>query len=126
MARVRTSRFPSNLPGRNSFYRLYIGGPQAGRTDEALGGCGYWRRDSLSIPLHLQNAYGKLGYCEGDFPVAEKAAARIVSLPMFPGLTDAQQDHVVQQVMEFVSADAAAAPHSLVPAGGSSMAARRV
>ena len=110
-----------------SVYHLYV--VQVHKRDELmkrLADAGIGVGIHYPIPLHLQNAYGKLGYCEGDFPVAEKAAARIVSLPMFPGLTDAQQDHVVQQVMEFVSADAAAAPHSLVPAGGSSMAARRV
>jgi dTDP-4-amino-4,6-dideoxygalactose transaminase len=56
------------------------------------------------VPLHLQNAYGRLGYRAGDFPVAERVAREIVSLPMFPHLTGDQQERVVAQVMEFVSA----------------------
>ncbi|MGA2983133.1 MAG: DegT/DnrJ/EryC1/StrS family aminotransferase [Terriglobia bacterium] len=36
------------------------------------------------IPLHLQNAYKDLGYCEGNFPVSKTAASQILSLPMFP------------------------------------------
>ena len=37
-------------------------------------------------PLHLQKAYASLGYAPGDFPVAERVAPEIVSLPMFPQL----------------------------------------
>lgn len=40
------------------------------------------------IPLHLQKAYATMGYRNGDFPVCEKAAERIVSLPMFPTLSE--------------------------------------
>jgi dTDP-4-amino-4,6-dideoxygalactose transaminase len=54
------------------------------------------------IPLHLQKAYKGLGYGEGSFPVAERAASRILSLPMFPGLSYAQQDRIAQQVLDFV------------------------
>jgi dTDP-4-amino-4,6-dideoxygalactose transaminase len=46
------------------------------------------------IPLHLQQAYAHLGYQPGDFPVAEAAAQRILSLPMFPEITDQQIDLV--------------------------------
>ena len=56
-----------------------------------------------AVPLHLQKAYTHLGYKNGDFPVTEKIAAEIVSLPMFPQLTPEQQDRVVQKVTEFVA-----------------------
>ncbi len=55
------------------------------------------------IPLHLQSACRTLGHKKGDFPVTERTAAEILSLPMFPGLTPAQQSRVVEQVLEFVS-----------------------
>jgi len=42
------------------------------------------------LPLHLQNAYKYLGYKEGDFPIAEKCCKEIVSLPMFPEMTEDQ------------------------------------
>jgi dTDP-4-amino-4,6-dideoxygalactose transaminase len=56
------------------------------------------------IPLHLQKAYAHLGHQKGDFPVTERVAGEIVSLPMFPQLTADQQTEVVSKVKEFVSA----------------------
>jgi len=56
------------------------------------------------IPLHKQQAYRHLGYKNGDFPVTERVAREIVSLPMFPQLTRSQQNEVVAVVKEFVGA----------------------
>lgn len=61
------------------------------------------------IPLHQQKAYKHLGYDTGDFPVTERVAKEIVSLPMFPQLTNAQQDEVAAKVREFVGARVTAA-----------------
>lgn len=46
------------------------------------------------IPVHLQPAYADLGYAAGDFPVAEAAAREVLSLPIFPEMTDAQVEAV--------------------------------
>ena len=54
------------------------------------------------VPLHLQKAYRSLGYGPGDFPVSEKAAERILSLPMFPSLSEADQTRVVNAVVQSV------------------------
>jgi dTDP-4-amino-4,6-dideoxygalactose transaminase len=62
------------------------------------------------IPLHLQKAYTNLGYRLGDLPVCEKAAERILSLPMFPGLSEPEQARVVQAVIRIVNSTAAARP----------------
>jgi dTDP-4-amino-4,6-dideoxygalactose transaminase len=53
------------------------------------------------IPLHLQKAYTNLRYKAGDFPVCEKVASEIVSLPMFPHLSAAQQANVVNGITRF-------------------------
>jgi dTDP-4-amino-4,6-dideoxygalactose transaminase len=53
------------------------------------------------IPLHLQRAYSSLNYKTGDFPVCEKAARQIVSLPMFPQLTAEQQARVAEETLHF-------------------------
>jgi dTDP-4-amino-4,6-dideoxygalactose transaminase len=55
------------------------------------------------IPLHLQKAYASLNYGQGAFPVAERVAAEIVSLPMFPQLSVRQQSRVAEQVLAFTS-----------------------
>jgi dTDP-4-amino-4,6-dideoxygalactose transaminase len=47
------------------------------------------------LPLHLQSVYSNLGYKKGDFPVTEDICDRVLSLPMFPELSDEQQDRVV-------------------------------
>lgn len=50
------------------------------------------------VPLHLQPAYAHLGHGRGDFPVAEAMADRILSLPMFPQITEEQIDHVTERL----------------------------
>jgi dTDP-4-amino-4,6-dideoxygalactose transaminase len=52
------------------------------------------------IALHLTKAYEGFGFRAGDFPVAEKAASQVLSLPMFPELTSRQQDRVVAEVLK--------------------------
>ena len=55
------------------------------------------------IPLHLQKAYETFGFKKGDFPVTEKVAAEILSLPMYPQLQGAAQSRVVQKIQEFAA-----------------------
>ncbi|RKY99814.1 MAG: hypothetical protein DRQ04_06990, partial [Candidatus Hydrothermota bacterium] len=55
------------------------------------------------IPLHLQKAYEDLGYVRGDFPNAEEAALSVLSLPMFPELTDDEVERVAKTIKEFYS-----------------------
>jgi dTDP-4-amino-4,6-dideoxygalactose transaminase len=53
------------------------------------------------IPLHRQKAYARLKHAEGSFPVTEEAARRILSLPMFPELTEEQIRQVAEQIHKF-------------------------
>ena len=54
-------------------------------------------------PLHLQPAFSYLGYREGDFPESERACREVLALPMFPELTEAEQQWVVGSIAEFYS-----------------------
>ena len=55
------------------------------------------------IPLHLQAAYADLDYSVGSFPVAERLSAEVVSLPMFPHLSQMQQARVTEEALAFIS-----------------------
>lgn len=55
------------------------------------------------LPLHLQKCFAYLGYRRGDFPVSEKAAREVLALPMYPELSEAQQDYIVSCVRAFYS-----------------------
>jgi dTDP-4-amino-4,6-dideoxygalactose transaminase len=94
-------------------YHLYVV-----RTDNREGMMNHLKKAGIGtgihypIPLHLQKAYASMQHRVGDFPVAEKAAAEIVSLPMFPHLTAEQQARVVRELLQFAKNQAAAKPVS--------------
>lgn len=53
------------------------------------------------IPIHLQEAYRFLGHKPGDFPISERLASEVLSLPLYPELPDAEQDHVIERIHEW-------------------------
>jgi dTDP-4-amino-4,6-dideoxygalactose transaminase len=55
------------------------------------------------MPLHLQDAYRHLEYPKGAFPVSEKSAAHLLSLPMFPGLKKEQIEYVTEHIIYFIN-----------------------
>ncbi|HEX8280913.1 MAG TPA: DegT/DnrJ/EryC1/StrS family aminotransferase, partial [Chthoniobacterales bacterium] len=65
-------------------------------------GCGV----HYPVPIHLQEAYARLGLGRGSFPIAEATSSEFISLPMYPELTPAQLDAVVDAVKDCATAGA--------------------
>jgi len=57
------------------------------------------------LPLHLQKSYAGLGLNSGSFPVSERAASEVLSLPMWPGLNRNQQERIAKSIAEFFLGD---------------------
>jgi dTDP-4-amino-4,6-dideoxygalactose transaminase len=68
--------------------------------------CGVGSMVYYPLPLHLQPVYADLGYQAGDLPVAEQVAAEVLSLPMFPELSPAQQAQVVYRLKDCLAVPA--------------------
>lgn len=90
---------PFEPQNSRAIYHLYVV-----RTADRDGFMEHLKRNGIGtgihypIPLHLQKAYASMGHKKGDFPVTEKVSAEIVSLPMFPQLTAAQQQRAAEEI----------------------------
>jgi dTDP-4-amino-4,6-dideoxygalactose transaminase len=92
---------PREQPYARAVYHLYVvRHPRRDAFLSALAERGITTLIHYPIPLHLQTAFRGLGGRTGDFPVAEKAASEILSLPLYPELTDAQALAVCAAVRE--------------------------
>lgn len=56
------------------------------------------------IPLHLQPAFRLLGFREGEFPISERIAGRVISLPIYPEMPTEHQEYVVEKIHDYFSA----------------------
>jgi len=97
--------FPIEPPYSKSVYHLYvIRVKNREELQKELGAAGIGTGIHYPVPLHLQKAYSCLGYKLGDFPVSEKLALEIVSLPMFPNLKEDDQRRVCAAIRNAVNA----------------------
>lgn len=94
-------RPPAAVHGRHVYHQYVV---RAQRRDELAEflkarkiGAGVY----YPLPLHLQECFADLGYHKGDFPHAEQAAAEVLALPMYPELTEQQQQAVVDALRAF-------------------------
>ena len=98
---------PAVHPDADPAWHLYV--IRTPRRDEMLA----WLREAgigagvhYPIPLHLQPAYADLGYRRGQLPVTERVADTCLSLPLYPEMSDAQQERVVAAVKAFLMQEA--------------------
>ncbi len=93
---------PDEGPGERCVYQTYV--IKADRRDELkqyLNESGVEALIHYATPIHLQPAAQDLGYNASDFPVTMRHVGRILSLPLYPTLTHAQQDRVVELISSF-------------------------
>jgi dTDP-4-amino-4,6-dideoxygalactose transaminase len=98
-ARLDNVVTPPVKPGYTHCYHQYtIRSPRRDAVRENLERNGVSSAIYYTVPLHLQPCFRYLGYAEGDFPVAEKASREVLSLPIFPGMTDEEVERVCNAV----------------------------
>jgi dTDP-4-amino-4,6-dideoxygalactose transaminase len=86
---------------RHAFHQYVIRAPRRDALREQLTAHGIGTEVYYPLPLHLQASLNDLGYKTGDFPVAERAAAEVLALPMYPGLREDEVDTVVEAIRRF-------------------------
>ncbi|MEJ2715531.1 MAG: DegT/DnrJ/EryC1/StrS family aminotransferase [Deltaproteobacteria bacterium] len=89
--------------GTHIFHLYVIRHPRRGALQTYLEQKGVQTLIHYPIPIHLQEAYRELGYTRGAFPAAEECADRVLSLPMFPQLTNEQAVRVAAAIDNFDS-----------------------
>lgn len=95
---------PSEPEGYYSVYHQYtIRTEERDRLKAFMNERGVSTAIHYPLPLHLQLAFEYLGYKKGDFPVAEKACGEVLSLPVYPELTDEMVDYVIETISGFFS-----------------------
>jgi dTDP-4-amino-4,6-dideoxygalactose transaminase len=87
--------------GESVWHQFTLLHPQRDALRAHLERCGVGTEIIYPGPMHRQACYASLGYAEGSLPVAEKASATCLSLPIFPELTDDQIAHVISSVNSF-------------------------
>ena len=99
LERLDGVRLPVTDPRNEPVWHIYqVRLPRRDAVLEKLNAAGIGAGIHYPVPIHLQGAFASLGLGEGSFPVAEAAAAEMISLPLFPGITEAQQEQVVSEL----------------------------
>jgi dTDP-4-amino-4,6-dideoxygalactose transaminase len=90
-------RVPQVAPGNEHVWHLYV--VRVANRDDVLSrmnAAGVGAGIHYPVPVHATGAFAQSAYRPGDFPVTERAAQEILSLPIFPGITPAQQERVAE------------------------------
>ncbi|MGB9255755.1 MAG: DegT/DnrJ/EryC1/StrS family aminotransferase, partial [Candidatus Korobacteraceae bacterium] len=90
---------PVEAPNTRHVFHVYaIRVPDRDRVQKELQAAGIATAIHYPIPVHLQKAFAQLGYKPGDFPISEQLAATVLSLPMYPEMSEEQLREVVETV----------------------------
>jgi len=95
---------PRRLPGADHVYHLYVIRVEGGRRDELQN---YLKSQEIDtglhypIPIHLQKAYAAFGHGKGSFPVAERQASALLSLPLYPEMERDKVEYVCERIRSY-------------------------
>ena len=98
-APVRTP--PESRRSRHVYNVYTLRAPRRDQLAHRLAGRGIGNAVYYPVPLHLQRAFSRLGHTPGSLPAAETASLEVISLPIFPELTRAQQRRVCEEIYDF-------------------------
>ena len=93
--------FDPSRPSNLVFHLFVIQCERRDQLQKFLGDRGIQTGVHYPIPIHQHEAFASWGYPKGTCPIAEELATRILSLPMFPEITDEQVDTVVNAIKKF-------------------------
>jgi dTDP-4-amino-4,6-dideoxygalactose transaminase len=98
-------RLPAAAAGRMHVYHIFVVEieEERNRVFRELGARGIQCGIHYPYPIHLQPAFRHLGYRKGAFPAAERASQRVLSLPLFPGMTEQQVGYVCECLTEVLT-----------------------
>jgi dTDP-4-amino-4,6-dideoxygalactose transaminase len=94
---------PEPSGAAHTYHQFTIRAPERDRLQAFLAERGIATRIYYPIPLHLQPCFRPLGHRRGEFPVSERLASEVLSLPIFPGITEEQIDRVAAATRDFYS-----------------------
>jgi len=97
LERIGTSHRSESV---HHIYAVRIAAAKRDRVREHLIAAGVGAGVHYPIPVHRQEAFADLGYAEGSLPVAEQAGRELLSLPLFPEITEVQQRYVVDELFD--------------------------
>jgi dTDP-4-amino-4,6-dideoxygalactose transaminase len=92
------------LPAQNAghvYHQFVIRHPRRDALREYLKECGISTLVHYPVPIHLQPAYTDLGYPSGSLPMTERASREVLSLPIYPELTEEMVGLVCQAILDF-------------------------
>ncbi|MGY3089666.1 dTDP-4-amino-4,6-dideoxygalactose transaminase [Hymenobacter sp. UYAg731] len=102
LAGIANLRLPAVADGATHVYHLYVvHTPQRAALQQHLTAQGIGSMIHYPVPPHLQQAYSALGFAPGSFPIAEELANTCLSLPMWPGMTEAHVAAVADAIRAF-------------------------
>jgi dTDP-4-amino-4,6-dideoxygalactose transaminase len=102
-AASQVTRLSVSPQARHVYHQYVVRVPKRDELRKFLGGRGVNTEIYYPVPLHLQKCFAYLGYAPGDLPEAERAAAEVLALPMFPELREDEQKWVIESMADFYS-----------------------